>query len=96
MINKLSLFPLNAEVNERGHLVIGGCDTVELAAEFGTPLYIFDESSLRRKCTEFRAEFSQCYTDTKVIYAAKAFISRALAIIFKKRDWDWMWSRLES
>jgi len=81
---RLSLFPLTAEVSKQGHLIIGGCDAVELAAEFDTPLYLFDEFSLRNKCTEFKAEFSQRYGDTTVIYAGKAFINRALALIFKE------------
>jgi len=84
MVNRLSLFPLTAEVNNRSHLIIGGCDTVELAAEFGTPLYVFDESSLRSKCAEFKAEFGQRYSDTTVIYACKAFINRALVLILKE------------
>ncbi len=83
-MSRLSLFPLTAEVNDRGHLIIGGCDTVELADKFGTPLYLFDEFSLRSKCAEFKAEFSQRYADTTVIYAGKAFINRALALIFKE------------
>ena len=83
-MSKLSLFPLTTKANDAGHLVIGGCDSIELAAEFGTPLYIFDELSLRHKCAEFRDEFSRCYTDTKVVYACKAFISRTLATIFKE------------
>jgi len=83
-IPKLSLFPLTAEVDETGHLMIGGCDSTELAEELGTPLYVFDEFSLRQKCAEFRAEFNQRYADTTVIYAAKAFINRALAVILKE------------
>ena len=83
-MSRLSLFPLATEVNDRGHLIIGGCDTVELAAKFGTPLYLFDEFSLRSKCAEFKAEFSQRYANTAVIYACKAFINRALALIFKE------------
>ncbi len=83
-MTKLSLFPLTAEVNNQGHLIVGGCDTVELAAEFGTPLYLFDEFSLRRKCTDFREEFGQRYADTIVIYACKAFINRALALILSE------------
>ncbi len=78
MVSRLSLFPLTVEVSNQGHLVIGGCDTVGLAAEFGTPLYVFDEHSLRSKCTEFKAEFGQRYADTTVIYACKAFINKAL------------------
>jgi diaminopimelate decarboxylase len=79
MMDSLSLFPLTAEVNSRGHLAVGGCDTTELAAEFATPLYIFDEFSLRAKCAEFKTEFGSRYPDTGVIYAAKAFINTALA-----------------
>ncbi len=75
---KLSLFPLTAEVNERGNLVIGGCDCIELAEEFGTPLYVFDEFSLRSRCAEFKAEFGQRYPDTVVAYAGKAFTGKAI------------------
>jgi diaminopimelate decarboxylase len=81
---ELALFPLTAEVNNQGHLVIGGCDVVDLAKEFGTPLYLFDESTLRHRCREFKEEFCKYYPDTLVIYASKAFLNRALAIIFKE------------
>jgi diaminopimelate decarboxylase len=81
---KLVLFPLTAEVNNQGHLVIGGCDVVDLASEFGTPLYLFDEFTLRRRCREFKDEFCKYYTDTLVLYASKAFLNRALALIFKE------------
>ena len=82
MLSRLCLFPSTAEVNDRGYLVIGGCDTVELAEEFGTPLYLFDEVSLRSKCAEFRTEFGQRYADTAVIYSCKAFINKALTRLF--------------
>ncbi len=84
MVSRLCLFPLTAEVNNRGHLVIGSCDTVDLADEFGTPLYLFDEFSLRSQCAEFKAEFGQRYRDTTVIYACKAFIHGALAVILRE------------
>jgi len=84
-MSRLSLFPSTAEVSNQGHLIIGGCDTADLAAEFGTPLYLFDEFSLRSKCAEFKAEFGRRYKDdTTVIYAAKAFMNGALATIFKE------------
>jgi len=84
MMTLLPLFPQTATVNEQGHLIIGGCDTVKLAAEFGTPLYLFDEVSLRSRCAEFKTEFGQHYADTTVIYACKAFINKALALIFEE------------
>jgi diaminopimelate decarboxylase len=61
--------------------MIGGCDTVELAGEFGTPLYLFDESTLRSKCNEFKTEFGRRYSDIAVIYACKAFINGVVALI---------------
>ena len=79
-----TLLPDTSGVNEKGHLTLGGCDLAKLAAEFGTPLYIFDEATLRRTCADFRKEFGQRYADTLVIYAAKSFINRALAHIFKE------------
>jgi diaminopimelate decarboxylase len=82
MMSRLVLFPSTAEVDNKGHLIIGGCDTVELAAEFGTPLYVFDELGIRNRCTEFKQEFSRRYADTAVFYSAKAFINRALARLF--------------
>jgi diaminopimelate decarboxylase len=79
---KLSLFPFSTGVDSRGHLTIGGCDVVELAATYGTPLYVFDEATLRAKCAEHLREFSESYPDCGVIYASKAFLCPAIARIF--------------
>jgi len=80
----ISLFPQTAGVNSENHLLLGGCDSVELATEFGTPLYVFDEATLRGKCAEYREECARRYSDALVIYAAKAFINRALVQIIKE------------
>lgn len=85
-IPRLSLFPLTAEVNNKGNMAIGGCDTVRLAAKFGTPLYVFDEVTLHKKCAEFREEFVERYPDTTVIYASKAFTHRALLKILAEEE----------
>jgi len=82
--SRMMLFPSAAGVNGKGHLVIGGCDTVALAEEFGTPLYIFDEAALRQKCAEFREEFGRRYGDVVIAYAGKAFVNRALALLLKE------------
>ena len=84
MTSRLILFPSTTEVNEKGHLMIGGCDTVELAAEFGTPLYLFDEFGLRSKCREFKAEFGRRYADTTVAYSCKAFTNKALLLLLNE------------
>jgi len=80
----LSLFPSTSEVNKMGHLAIGGCDLVNLAAEYGTPLYIFDEMNLREKCREYITEFNRYYPGTTVAYASKAYINKALASILQE------------
>jgi diaminopimelate decarboxylase len=85
-LSKLSLFPLTKNTDSRGHLHIGGCDCVELAKKFGTPLYVFDEVTLRSKCQEFKTEFTKRYSNTLIIYASKAFLNRALATILKEED----------
>ncbi|MDP3880473.1 MAG: diaminopimelate decarboxylase, partial [Dehalococcoidales bacterium] len=83
-VTRLSLFPLESEINALGHLVIGGCDTVALAKEFGTPLYVFDEFSLRSKCAEFKAEYGRRYADITVVYACKAFVNKTLLQMFRE------------
>ena len=68
------LLPDSAEVSADGHLRIGGCDVVELAEEFGTPLFVYDEDQLRARCREAVAAFGD-----GVAYATKAFLCRAMA-----------------
>jgi len=82
----VSLFPHATEINAQGNLVLGGCDTAQLAAEFGTPLYVFDEATLRARCQGFVEGFRERYPDSTVIYACKAFINVALAQILKEED----------
>ena len=73
------IYPDSAEIDGQGHLVIGGCDVLELASQFGTPLYIFDEETLRRRCRQFIEEFRSRHSETTVVYACKAYVNPALA-----------------
>jgi len=68
-------------VNEKNHLEIGGCDTVDLAAEFGTPLYVMDEAHIRERCRKYRAAFAREYGDSAIAYAGKAFIVTAMCAL---------------
>ncbi|MDY7100019.1 MAG: diaminopimelate decarboxylase [Actinomycetota bacterium] len=68
------LLPDNATVGDDGRLLIGGCDVAELANEFGTPLFIYDEDHLRARCREAMAAFGG-----NVVYATKAFLCLAMA-----------------
>ncbi len=72
------ILPETAQTHN-GHLWIGGCDTVELAREFGTPLYLFDEATIRNKARQYSAAFASRYPDVLLTYAAKAFLNPWLA-----------------
>ena len=78
-----NVFPDTAQVNDQGHLVIGGCNVLELAEEHGTPVYVFDEETLRGRCRSFVNEFQKLYPASQVLYASKAYINPALAKIFQ-------------
>ena len=61
------------DVNEAGHLTIGGADAVELANRFGTPAYIIDENVVRARCREYLNAAKKCYgEDALPLYASKA------------------------
>lgn len=72
------VLPSSATTNDQNHLVIGGCDCVDLAEEFGTPLFVYDENMVREKCREFRQAFLARSEATEVIYAGKAFMCLAM------------------
>ena len=76
------VFPDTTDTNSAGHLTIGGCDALDLVEEYGTPLYILDESTLRSRCRQFVDAFSARYSDAQAVYASKAYINPALARIF--------------
>ena len=71
----LSLLPDTAAVLPDGSLSIGGCGVVDVAAEFGTPLFIYDEAHLRARCREAIAAFGF----GGAVYATKAFLCKAMA-----------------
>src|SRR6202451_3076787 len=68
------LLPRSARVDEKGHLHVGGIDLLELAAQFGTPLFVYDEDHLRHACREAVAAWGD-----GVAYATKAFLCLAMA-----------------
>ena len=75
-----SLLPDSAEVGADGALMIGGCSVVELAAEHGTPLFIYDEEHLRSRAREAVEAFGP-----GVAYASKAFLCTAMArLVFEE------------
>lgn len=79
-----TLFPSTSRVNTQSHLEIGGCDVTQLAREYGTPLYIFDEEHLRARTREIREAFRTRLPNSLILYATKAYFSPYLARLFKE------------
>ncbi len=82
------MLPTTAQITGGGHLSVGGCDLVQLARDWGTPLYVFDEETLRGQCRAFLEGFRARYPNTSVAYAAKAYLGRALAGIIAQEGLD--------
>lgn len=70
--------PLTAAVSGEGHLVVGGCDVIDLVEEYGSPLYVYDEQTIRTRCREYVEGLRSASPDSLVIYASKAFANAAL------------------
>jgi diaminopimelate decarboxylase len=75
-------FPLDSWVDERDHLVVGGCDAVELAAEFGTPAYVVAEEDLRHRARVFTGALAEHHGAGDVLFASKAFPCTAVYRVF--------------
>ncbi|MDQ0269302.1 diaminopimelate decarboxylase [Cytobacillus purgationiresistens] len=73
-----------SKVNEKGHLEIGGMDTIELANKFGTPLYIYDVDLIRKRARGFKETFEQLGVKAQVAYASKAFSTVAMIQIVEQ------------
>lgn len=78
------LLPVTGEVNKKGHLVIGGCDVVDLQKKYGTPLYIIDITTIENQCRSYKDSFNFSDLDSEIIYASKAFISLAMCQLIRK------------
>ena len=76
------VYPLGSRLNERGRLEVGGCDVVELAAEFGTPAYVYAEDDMRARARSFTEAFRARTDRFGVIYASKAFPCTAAYRLF--------------
>ncbi len=82
-MSRENLLPLTERVNAAHCLEIGGCDTAHLAREYGTPLYVFDEATLRTQAMGACAAFRAHWPDTRVLYATKAYFSPFLARFYR-------------
>jgi len=70
----LTLLPASARVDDAGRVSMGGVDLLEIAEQFGTPCYVYDEDELRARCRAYVARFGE-----QAAYASKAFLCTAMA-----------------
>ena len=78
---KTTILHDNYSVNEKGHFAVGGFDTVELAKEYGTPLYVLDEEKMRRMCRAYTENAKRYFKSAKILYASKALSFKGAYVI---------------
>ncbi|QPM68263.1 diaminopimelate decarboxylase [Atribacter laminatus] len=78
----------NKAFNQKNHLEIAGCDIVQLAEEFGTPLYVYDEALLRSNIKDYQKRLKELHPDSTIAYAGKAFLCSAMCRLL---DQESMW-----
>lgn len=77
----------NLSVNEKGHLIFAGQDTVELAAKYGTPAYFLDEATVRENCRKYTSAFRAHFPEgSRPHFASKALCFKALYPILDSED----------
>lgn len=75
--------PITTKVNENGNIEIGGCDLTELANKYGTPLYVFDEATIRSITTSYKDAFKD-FPNMNMMFASKAFMTKAMCKIMQQ------------
>ena len=78
------VLPISASVNENGRLALNGLDLRDVVEEFGSPLYVFDEATIRGMCREFVENFRHFYPNTDIEYSTKAFSNPAILKIMEE------------
>ena len=72
------------DIDHDGQLEIGACKAIDLAKEYGTPLYVMDEEHIRQNCKKFKNSFIKEGLSTEVIYASKAFLTLAMCSLIQQ------------
>ena len=75
--------PMNTKINSKGNLEISGCDLVELANNFKTPLYVMDKTTLTTMANDYIKAFSK-YEKMKMTFASKALMTGSIAKILNE------------
>jgi diaminopimelate decarboxylase len=74
----LGLFPPGSRAGDDGELIVAGCRLTELAATWGTPLYVVDEGAIRANVRRFRDALTARWADSRMVFASKAFPCTAM------------------
>lgn len=82
-----SQLPITANVNDLGHLEVGGRDLVDLQREYGSPLYVFDEATLRENCRIWKRAFEDHVPRVQMFYAAKALAYSGILDVIRQEGW---------
>ncbi len=77
--------PITTKINQDNHIEIGGCDLVDLANQYGTPLYIFDEATIKSITRDYKNAFKN-YPNINMMFAAKAFMTKAICKIMQEEE----------
>ena len=84
-----ALWPITTRAADDDELWLGGCAASKLADKFGTPLYVFDEATLRTQARIYREALAQHYPSTaQAAYASKAYLCTAIAQLFAEEGLD--------
>ncbi|HEX5763060.1 MAG TPA: diaminopimelate decarboxylase [Solirubrobacterales bacterium] len=76
------VYPAGSRIGANGHLEIGGCDLVELAAELGTPAYVYAEDDMRARARAYREAFERRTDEFEILFASKSFPCTAAYRLF--------------
>ena len=87
-IPESEILPITADLSDSGRLAIGGCDVRDLVEKYGSPLYIYDEATLRDVCRDFVGSFTAEYPNTHIEYSSKAFANPAVSKIIEEEGLD--------
>ncbi|MDD3150417.1 MAG: diaminopimelate decarboxylase [Candidatus Gastranaerophilales bacterium] len=78
-----SILPISAKINDKGNLEIGGCDVIELAQKYDTPLYVYDEATIKSICNSYKTAFEK-YKNFQPMFASKAFMTKYMCKLMQK------------
>ena len=92
--------PITTTINEKQHLEIGGCDLVELAQQYGTPLMVYDYQTIKSICEDYKNAFVN-YPNIQMLYASKAFMTKGICQIVSKygfgfEEIEWLYSHIKA